>query len=75
MIKELFSTPDEVHSFLLGMAETMFPRPKVSCSRAVVKIIQHEYWYYRMGNVIGILLQIVTGLVVLRLLKAIFGGG
>lgn len=52
-LKELFSTPDEVHSFIIGISHGFFFFQK---HWLVTKYLEKEMHYYGMGKILGFVL-------------------
>jgi len=52
-------TIDEWHCFIIGLCEPLCPKHRVKMPAQVLKMIESEWWYYRAGNVIGVVAWII----------------
>jgi len=65
-MKELFSNADEVHAFLIGLSESIFPaKPIFKMPMKYENPLEKEYHYYLVGRAIGFvcLLGIIISIV------------
>jgi len=55
-LREFLSTADEIHSFVIGWCEAMYPLYPISVRPIHVnKMIDSEFWYYTFGLALGAL--------------------
>lgn len=55
-LREFLSTADEIHSFIIGWCEAIYPLQPIKSKPAHVnKMIDSEYHYYSFGLALGTL--------------------
>jgi len=73
-IKELFSSPNEFHAFIIGFFEVLCPWPanrphrKDTALDAVDEAISKEYHYYLGGRGAGV----IAWIIIARLIQVLF---
>ena len=60
-LKELFNDPDELHVFILGLADGFLFWRKWKYSRSLKRLLRSELWYYRGGMIVGLFLWVFFG--------------
>lgn len=67
------NTPDEWHSFVIGVFEgfTLFIPPRFKRITAHI-MVDSEYWYYSFGRGVGFLSAILTAIGIAKLIQVIF---
>ena len=59
-LKELFSTSEERHAFLIGFSEVLCPwPPRIQMSAVYYPKIQLEHHYYLGGRALGVIVWII----------------
>ena len=68
-LREFLSTADEIHSFIVGWCEVIYPLYALQEKpQGVKKIIANEWWYYGAGNALGVL----TWILIIKFIQIIF---
>ena len=71
-MKALDLTPDELHAFVIGAAETFCPwRPRHPMSLEYPSPLKGEYHYYLVGRGIGFIALLLILIALCKLIKEI----
>jgi len=67
------NTPDEWHSFVIGVFEgfTLFIPAHFERIRAKI-MVDSEYWYYSFGRGVGFFIAILTAVGIAKLIELLF---